>query len=271
MTAVNLKNVLEPASKQGYALAGLVVLGWEDALAYVEAAEETKIPIILQAGPGCRQHTPIPILGKMFRYLADNSSVSIVCHIDHGYTVEECMQGIDSGFTSVMFDGSKLSISENIDLTALVAEKAHASNVSVEGEVGFVGYSKGVNSKGTDPLDAKRFSEESGADALAISVGNTHLQTTKISNINFDLVRSIEEVTNLPLVLHGSSGLPTDTRKKLAKNTMVSKFNIGTEIRMIFGESLRKKIKLDPNIYDRIELLNATIPASTCSGYSKDK
>tara|TARA_Y100000590_G_scaffold461125_1_gene622009 strand:- start:3153 stop:3983 length:831 start_codon:yes stop_codon:yes gene_type:complete len=260
MTAVNLKNVLEPASKQGYALAGLVVLGWEDALAYVEAAEETKIPIILQAGPGCRQHTPIPILGKMFRYLADNSSVSIVCHIDHGYTVEECMQGIDSGFTSVMFDGSKLSISENIDLTALVAEKAHASNVSVEGEVGFVGYSKGVNSKGTDPLDAKRFSEESGADALAISVGNTHLQTTKISNINFDLVRSIEEVTNLPLVLHGSSGLPTDTRKKLAKNTMVSKFNIGTEIRMIFGESLRKKIKLDPNIYDRIELLNATIP-----------
>ncbi len=260
MTAVNLKNVLEPASKQGYALAGLVVLGWEDALAYVEAAEETKIPIILQAGPGCRQHTPIPILGKMFRYLADNSSVSIVCHIDHGYTVEECMQGIDSGFTSVMFDGSKLPISENIDLTALVAEKAHASNVSVEGEVGFVGYSKGVNSKGTDPLDAKKFSEESGADALAISVGNTHLQTTKISNINFDLVRSIEEVTNLPLVLHGSSGLPTDTRKKLAKNTMVSKFNIGTEIRMIFGESLRKKIKLDPNIYDRIELLNATIP-----------
>ena len=178
MTAVNLKKILNDANKNNYAVAGLVVLGWDDALAFTQAADATGSPIILQAGPGCRQHTPIPILGKMFRYLADNSSVSIVCHIDHGYTVEESMQGIDSGFTSVMFDGSKLSISENIDLTALVAEKAHASNVSVEGEVGFVGYSKDVNSKGTDPLDAKRFSEESGADALAISVGNTHLQTT---------------------------------------------------------------------------------------------
>ena len=132
MTAVNLKTLLKKANKNSYAIAGLVVISWEDAIAYTEAASECNIPIILQAGPSCRKYTPVSILGKMFRYLADNSSVSIVCHIDHGYTVEECMQGIDSGFTSVMFDGSKLSISENIDLTALVAEKAHASNVSVD-------------------------------------------------------------------------------------------------------------------------------------------
>ena len=260
MTAVNLKQVLDPALKEGYAIAGLVVLGWEDALAYVEAAEETKIPIILQAGPGCRKHTPIPILGKMFRYLADNSTISIVCHIDHGYTVDECLEGIDNGFTSVMFDGSKLSISENIDLTATVVEKAHTSNVSVEGEVGFVGYFQGIESKGTDPSDAKKFSENSGVDALAISVGNTHLQTTKISKINFDLIKSIENLTNLPLVLHGGSGIPINIRNKLAKNTKVSKFNIGTEIRMAFGDSLRKKFKSDSKIYDRLELLKTTIP-----------
>ena len=84
MTAVSLKEVLKPAMEEHRAVAGLVVLGWEDARGYVEAAEETGIPIILQAGPGCRAHTPVPILGKMFRHLADQASVPIVCHIDHG-------------------------------------------------------------------------------------------------------------------------------------------------------------------------------------------
>ena len=260
MTAVNLRELIEPASKNGYAIAGLVVLGWEDALAFVQAAEETKIPIILQAGPGCRKHTPIPILGKMFRYLADNSSVSIVCHIDHGYTIEECFEGIDNGFTSVMFDGSKLSISENIDLTSRVAEKAHASKVSVEGEVGLVGYSKGIESIGTNVSEVKKFNDESGADAIAISVGNTHLQKKKVSNIDFNLIKSIEDVTNLPLVMHGGSGIPKDTRIKIARNTRVSKFNIGTEIRMAFGNALRNKIRDDLEIYDRLEILKSTIP-----------
>ena len=260
MTAVNLKELLDPASKNGYAIAGLVVLGWEDAIAYVEAAEETGIPIILQAGPGCRKHTPVKILGKMFRHLADKASVSIACHIDHGYTIDECLEGIENGFTSVMFDGSKLPISENIDKTAQVVEIAHSSNVSVEGEIGFVGYSEGIESKGTNFSEAERFNKESGVDALAISVGNTHLQTKKISNIDTNLLKSIEKVTNIPLVLHGSSGIPVAIRKKLARETRVSKFNIGTEIRMTFGNSIRKKINSDLNIYDRLELLKTTIP-----------
>ena len=260
MTAVTLKEILDPASKNGYAIAGLVVLGWEDAMAYVEAAEETGIPVILQAGPSCRKHTPVKILGKMFRHLADNASVSVACHIDHGYTIDECLEGIENGFTSVMFDGSKLPISENIDKTAKVVEKAHNSNVSVEGEVGFVGYSEGIESKGTIPSDAERFNKESGVDALAISVGNTHLQTEKVSNIDTDLIKSIEKVTNIPLVLHGSSGIPVPIRKELARKTRVSKFNIGTEIRMAFGNSIRKKINSDLNIYDRLELLKAVIP-----------
>ena len=88
MTAVSLKEVLKPAMEEHRAVAGLVVLGWEDARAYVAAAEETGIPIILQAGPGCRAHTPVPILGKIFRHLADQASVPIVCHIDHGYSVQ---------------------------------------------------------------------------------------------------------------------------------------------------------------------------------------
>ncbi len=89
MTLVTLKDVLQPALEEGYAVAGMVTLGWEDMRAFVDAAEEENAPIILQAGPSCRAHTPLPILGKMFRFLAENASVPVVAHLDHGYTKEE--------------------------------------------------------------------------------------------------------------------------------------------------------------------------------------
>ena len=243
------------------AVAGLVVLGWEDAWGYVEAAEETGIPIILQAGPGCRAHTPVPILGKMFRHLADQASVPIVCHIDHGYSVQDCIEGIDNGFTSVMFDGSKLTISENIDITGQIVEKAHPAGVSVEGEVGFVGYAEGAPSANTLPEEAARFSNESGVTALAISVGNVHLNTKKTSGISFGALKAIEEVTTLPLVLHGGSGIPVNVRKRLAQESRVSKFNIGTELRMAFGNALRKSLTDNCDSFDRIRLLAPTVDA----------
>lgn len=260
MTAATLKDVLQPAMTGGYAVAGLVVLGWEDARAYVEAAGETGLPVILQAGPGCRAHTPLPVLGKMFRYLAEQAEVPVVCHLDHGYKPEECFEAIDSGFTSVMFDGSRLELSENIDITARIAEKAHAADVSLEGEVGFVGYADGPASAGTNPDEAARFDRDSGADAMAISIGNVHLQTEKSDGIDFAALRAIEAVTTLPLVLHGGSGIPGDMRRKLASESRVSKFNIGTELRMAFGEALRQSLADQPDSFDRIALLAPTIP-----------
>ncbi|WP_282610030.1 class II fructose-bisphosphate aldolase [Pelagibius sp. Alg239-R121] len=261
MTAASLSDVLQAAMGGGYAVAGLVVLGWEDACAYVEAAEQAGIPIILQAGPGCRAHTPVPVLGKMFRHLADRAGVPVVCHIDHGYSLEDCLEGIDNGFTSVMFDGSKLPISENVDITARIVEKARAAGVSVEGEVGFVGYAEGAASATTDPGEAARFERESGADALAISVGNVHLQTEKTAGIDFKVLASIEAATTLPLVLHGGSGIPIETRRKLARETRVSKFNIGTELRMAFGQALKENLQSHPEAFDRLDLLKPTIPA----------
>lgn len=261
MTACSLTDILKPAMAEGYAVAGLVVLGWEDALAYVEAAEETGIPIILQAGPGCRKHTPVSIMGRMFRHLADQASVPVVCHIDHGRTIEECLEGIDCGFTSVMFDGSNLPISENIDLTAELAENAHAAGISVEGEVGFVGYADGTASAVTTPEEAARFDTESGADALAISIGNVHLQTEKSAGIDFEALAAIEAMTRVPLVLHGGSGIPVDVRRRLARESRVCKFNIGTELRMAFGSALRETISSKPELFDRLELLKSTIPA----------
>lgn len=259
MTVKNLKEVLKKANKMNYAVAGLVVLGWEDALAYTQAADETGIPIILQAGPSCRKHTPVPILGKMFRYLANQTKTPIVCHIDHGYSIKECLEGIDNGFTSVMFDGSNLSIKENISITSSIARKAQAANVSVEGEVGFVGYNKGKSSKCTKVDEAKLFAKESGADAMAISVGNTHLQTKKVAKIDIKKIKAIENLTNIPLVIHGGSGISKLTRKKLARKSNVAKFNIGTEFSMLFGETIRKYILQDKNLYDRFEILKPTI------------
>jgi fructose-bisphosphate aldolase class II len=259
MTAVNLSTLLKKANKNNYAVAGLVVLGWEDALAYTQAADETGIPIILQAGPSCRQHTPVPILGKMFRYLADQTKTHVCCHIDHGYSLNECKEGMDNGFTSVMFDGSKLPLSKNINAALSIVKLAKSYKASVEGEVGIVGYHNGKISEGTKVNEAKRFVDESGVDAIAISVGNTHLQTNKIAKIDIKKIIDIQNVTNIPLVLHGSSGISNSMRRKIAKTTNVAKFNIGTELRLIFGNSLRTNILKNKGIFDRLKILKPTI------------
>ena len=256
MTVATLSEVLSKAKEHHYAVAGLVVLGWEDARCYAETAEELGLPIILQAGPGCRANTPVPILGKMFRHLAEQSSQPIVCHLDHGYSKEECIEGMENGFTSVMFDGSKLSLNENIEKTHEIAELAHKNDISVEGEIGFVGYSEGAASQSTDPLEAKEFADKSHCDAMAISAGNVHLQTDTSSSIDIDVIEKIQSLTSIPLVLHGSSGIDHTLRRKLASSTNVCKFNIGTELRKTFGDNLRKKMNQNPSIYDRIQLIN---------------
>ena len=255
---VNLRDTLQKALKHNYAVAGLVTLGWEDMMAYVEAAEQEKSPVILQAGPSCRQHTPIPILGKMFNYLADNTSVPVVAHLDHGYSEEECKIAIDSGFSSIMFDGSRKSLNENIDQTAKICEIAHSAGVSCEGEIGFVGYSGGEGSAGTDPDEASRFAMETNIDAMAISVGNIHLQENKEGGLDEDRIRKIEAVTHIPLVIHGGSGVPVEQRTFLSQNSKICKFNIGTELRSSFGEALRVSVNKDLSRFDRIQILRDT-------------
>ena len=259
MTVATLSEVLKNAQQQKYAVAGLVVLGWEDARCYAEAAEELGLPVILQAGPGCRANTPVSILGKMFRHLAEQSRYPIVCHLDHGYTKEECIEGVDNGFTSVMYDGSKLSLSENIENTYEISTYAHKHNVSVEGEIGFVGYKDGAQSQSTDPQQAKQFAELSGCDAMAISAGNVHLQTSTSSSIDMKVIEEIQSITSIPLVLHGSSGIDYELRRKIATTTNVCKFNIGTELRKKFGDTLREELPRHPELYDRIQLINLTM------------
>ncbi len=258
MPLATLKDVLDPAKEQGYAVAGFVVLGWEDARAYVRAAEATNSPVILQAGPGCRAHTPLEVLAPIFRHLAETASVDVVSHLDHGYEAADCFKAVDLGFSSVMFDGSKLPIEENIEIARSISDYAHKHGVSVEGEVGYVGYADGANSAGTKVEEAALFAKQSGADAMAISIGNVHLQQEQAAEIDFDLLRKIEATSDIPLVLHGGSGIPSTVRQKLAHGSHVSKFNIGTEVRMAFGKSLRDVLSDNPNMFDRISILKPT-------------
>ena len=258
MSLATLSEVLQPALKDGYAVAGLVTLGWEDMRAYVAAAEAEGCPVILQAGPSCREHTPLPILGKMFCHLAEGASVPVVAHLDHGYTMEECREALDSGFTSLMFDGSRLPLSQNIDETAAIAELAHGAGISCEGEIGFVGYSGGEGSAGTDPEEAARFARETNVDAMAISVGNVHLQQDQEGGLDETRIQAIEAVTDVPLVIHGGSGVPATQRQALARGSKICKFNIGTELRMAFGAALRKAVNADAARFDRVQILKET-------------
>ena len=259
MPLATLNDVLHPALRGGYAVGGLVTLGWEDMLAYVAAAEAVGCPVILQAGPGCRAHTPLPVLGAMFRHLAEGARVPVVAHLDHGYTYDECSQAIDCGFTSVMFDGSRKPLPDNIAETAKIADMAHRAGISCEGEIGFVGYDKGESSAGTDPEQARVFARDTGVNAMAISVGNVHLQQGQTGGLDEARIAAIQAVTNVPLVIHGGSGVPAAQRRHLARTTNICKFNIGTELRMAFGAALREAVNRDPARFDRVALLQDTL------------
>ena len=257
MSVAGLREVLEEARNVGQAVAGLVVLGWEDIGAFVAAGEAQGAPIILQAGPSCRKHTPLSVLGAMFRYYGERASVPVVCHLDHGYELAEVREAIDAGFTSVMIDGSSKSLSENIDMTSAAVEIAKAHGVSVEGEIGFVGYDTGEASSGTDPEEAEKMAQETKVDALAVSVGNTHLQTSQSADIDEGLLADIAKRVACPLVLHGGSGIPGAVRGDLARKKLVQKFNIGTELRQVFGEGLRAHLASHPDDFDRLSILSA--------------
>lgn len=258
MTLATLSQVLQPALNESYAVAGLVTLGWEDMRAYATAAELEGLPVILQAGPSCRKHTPLPVLAAMLRNLAEAVSVPVVVHLDHGYSVDECREAIECGFTSVMFDGSALPLEENIDKTAEIVAMAHKAGVSCEGEIGFVGYDGAQQSRGTNPIEAETFAKETKVDAMAVSVGNVHLQQQKSQGLDLEQLRAIEAVTTVPLVIHGGSGVPHAQRKELAKTSNICKFNIGTELRMAFGQALRQSVESDASRFDRIQILSET-------------
>jgi len=257
MPLSTLSPLLAEARARGGALVGQVCLSWEDAVEFVAAGEATGIPVILSAGPGARRHMPLSIWGSMFRHLAEGASVPVVAHLDHGTSVAEVEEALAAGFSSVMFDGSALPLAENVRITQRVVELAHTARASVEAEVGYVGYSGGAASEGTDPEHARVMATETGIDCLAVSVGNVHLSPAQDTPLNFDRLAAVRAVTDLPLVIHGGSGVPLADRERASREFGVAKINVGTEVRQAFDTAVRSHVQAETGMFDRLDLARA--------------
>ena len=257
MTLSALTDVLGVAREKKVFVVGFVVQGWEDAKVFVEAASETNSNIILQAGPAFRNNMDLEAIARMFETLAKGTNVKVVAHLDHGTDFEICKRALDVGFTSVMFDGSRLPFQDNINETAKVCDIAKRYGASIEAELGFVGYENNELNKFTCPEEVGIMTEQVPIDALAISIGNTHLQTSHLAEIDYKLLAEIKAVSNIPLVIHGGSGISLDDRAKMAREFGVLKFNIGTEFRLLFGQSLRNFFAEDKVSFDRFEIMKS--------------
>lgn len=260
---VNLKDLLPEAAAGDFAVPCFNVFGYEDAKAVVEATEETNRSAILACNKDVVDFYGVETAASMFLNLAKQSSAPVCLHLDHTYEEEIVFRALKAGFSSVMFDGSQLTLDENIRRTRNVARVAHALGASVEGEIGSVPYEEGrdhIKSIYTSPQDAQRFAEESEADCVAISVGNIHRLTQPVCEIDFGLLDQIAAQVDIPLVIHGTSGIREVDMLKL-KQSRVAKFNIGTCLRQAFGHGLRDLLNQEPDKFDRLYFMQKVIPA----------
>jgi fructose-bisphosphate aldolase class II len=259
---VNLATILSPAVDSGFSVACFNVFGWEDARAVVDAAAQLGAPVILAANLDFRRSMPVEVIAVMLRSLAQRAPVPVCVHLDHTYEIDEVLRGVDLGFTSVMFDGSQLSLEQNIAGTRRAAQYAHAAGCSVEAEIGSVPYAEGrahIKAELTDIGDAIRFAHESALDAMAVSVGNIHRLNTPSAVIDFERLAQIAALTTVPLVIHGTSGIRDQDIERLAR-TRIAKFNIGTVLRQAFGRGLRETLGRHAERFDRLEIMGDVMP-----------
>ncbi len=265
---VNLNDMLPAAANAGHAVACFNVFGNEEVVAVLAAAESLGRGVIIACNKDMASHMGVVGFAGMVRGLAAAASVPVCVHLDHCYEEETVFAALRAGFTSVMFDGSQLTLEDNIARTARVALVAHAFGASIEGEIGSVPYTEGrdhIRSELTEPSDALAFSQRSGVDAMAISVGNVHRLQTSTSEIDFERVAQIAALTDLPLVIHGSTGIREADLLRL-KKLRVAKFNVGTTMRMTFARSLRASLDADLAQFDRLVLMKPVLAALQAEG-----
>ncbi|WP_077612530.1 class II fructose-bisphosphate aldolase [Clostridium sp. Marseille-P2415] len=231
MALVKMKELLNQASEKSRAVGAFSVGNLEMVKGAVKAAEEMNAPIILQIAEVRLPYSPLALMGPMMVEAAKNAKVGIAVHLDHGKTVKVLKQALDYGFTSVMMDGSTLPFEENIAKTLEAANLAREYGATVEAELGLVGGSEdGSTDEGircTNPGDARTFCERTGVDALAVAIGNAHGNYPVAPRLAFDVLKAIDQKTDVPLVLHGGTGItPEDFRKAIGLG--IRKVNIAT-------------------------------------------
>ena len=232
---VNMNDILLPAKKGRYGVGFFNAVNVEMARAIIETAEELNAPVMVGTAEVLLPAMELELVADYLIPMAKKAKVPVCVHYDHGLTFERCMQALKLGFTSVMYDCSTLSYEENIERVAEMVKICHAMGVTVEAELGHVGDNAGAGKLErpedyyTDPDTALDYVQRTGADSLAVAVGNAHGDYAFLPKLDFDRIRTISEKTNLPLVLHGGSGLADDDFRNAVK-LGVSKINIFTDL-----------------------------------------
>ena len=258
----NAKKILEKAKTNKYAIPHFNINNLEWTRFILEECNNLNSPVIIGVSEGAAKYmggykTISNLVKNLVEYL--NIEIPVIIHLDHGSSVEECKKAIDQGFTSVMFDGSKYSLIENINMTKEVVEYAKKYNVTVEAEIGHIG---GEEDGVADELayanvnDAIKLYEETKIDFLAPALGSVHGIYKGKTNLNFERMKKIYDATNIPLVLHGGTGIPDDLIEEAIKNG-VSKININTELQIAWSNEVKKYMFENNNIYDPRKIIKS--------------
>jgi len=256
-----------PALKQGYAVPSFCVWSAETMTAVLRTAREMRAPVILMNGPCEFKPLPPPVLFRVAQSVAVDFDVKAAFLLDHGDAVSQAAQCIDAGYTSVMLDFSTRPYAENAAALREVVALARSRGVTVEGEIGHVGRvdESGVEGSGdstlTDPADAVAYVNETGVDALAVSIGNAHGQYTRLPRFDFARLEAIRQAVNVPLVLHGGSGTPDDDLQR-AISLGIVKINVATDVVTAMRESLQQQWDQKRNLWAPMAMEEA-MPAIT--------
>lgn len=245
-------SMLRNAQEQGFAVGAFNVENMEMAQAIISAAEELRAPVILQTTPSTVRYAGTGMYAAMVAALAQEASVPVAMHLDHGDSFALCAQALRSGYTSVMIDGSKLPLEENIALTYKVSEMCAAVGVPVEGEIGRVGGKEDdLESDGgyTIPEEAVRFEKESGLFSMAVGVGTAHGFYKEKPQLNKELITTLRGMLQAPMVLHGASGLSDEDVKDCIRRG-ICKVNFATELRAAYTEGVKAVLAENPKTFD---------------------
>ena len=245
-------SMLRKAQEQGFAVGAFNVENMEMAQAIISAAEELRAPVILQTTPSTVRYAGTGMYAAMVAALAQEASVPVAMHLDHGDSFALCAQALRSGYTSVMIDGSKLPLEENIALTYKVSEMCAAVDVPVEGEIGRVGGKEDdLESAGGYPIpeEAVRFEKESGLFSMAVGVGTAHGFYKEKPQLNKELITTLRGMRQAPMVLHGASGLSDEDVKDCIRRG-ICKVNFATELRAAYTEGVKAVLAENPKTFD---------------------
>jgi fructose-bisphosphate aldolase, class II len=252
VTLAQLSDVLTSASAAGCGLGAFNVFSIEHAEAFTAAAEAAERPVVLQISQNAvRYHKALQPIGLATLALAQACALPVVVHLDHATETSLVEEAVALGFGSVMFDASTLVYQDNVAATAAIVRQCHDAGLDVEAELGEIGGKNGVHAAGarTQPDEAQAFVAATGVDALAVAVGTSHAMTERHVTLDLELISALRTAVPVPLVLHGSSGVPDEELLRAVEAGM-TKINIATHLNRVFTDSVRATLAAHPEMVD---------------------